>query len=96
MFNRFGSLSGISFRNANERMLSYSDVQTQLYDVYRDVHMAMRQRGYLLAPSLEEPVFLNASHTPNDIKGMAQNLAACIALSLEKNHKDLLLMPMAI
>jgi glutamate-1-semialdehyde 2,1-aminomutase len=90
LFNRFGCLSGISFREQNAIMSNYSDVQTQLYDVYRDVHSSMLEKGFLMAPSLEEPIFLTAAHSSEDINRFARAIGASIASALEDNYPELL------
>jgi len=78
-FSRIGALGGIAFRESNEDMKNYRDVKEQNFEVFKDVHLAMRAKGYLMAPSLEEPIFLTDAHTKADISGFASALAESIA-----------------
>ncbi|MCG9760808.1 MULTISPECIES: aspartate aminotransferase family protein [Pseudoalteromonas] len=84
-FTRFGALSGIAFRRSEADMKSYSDVKQQEYDVFKNTHLVMREKGYLMAPSLEEPIFLTDAHSEEDIKGFAKALAETIAEQLQKH-----------
>lgn len=89
-FSRFGSLSGTSFKADSNVMTNYSDVQSQFYDVYREVHRLMLDKGFLIAPSLEEPIFLTAAHSNKDIKEFSQAYGACIGQALEHLRPELL------
>ncbi|GKQ97900.1 aspartate aminotransferase family protein [Aeromonas hydrophila] len=82
-FTRFGSLSGIAFRRSNTDMQNYSDVKQQEYNIYKNVHLAMRKKGFLMAPSLEEPIFLNDAHSNDDIIRFAEALAVSISDQLK-------------
>jgi glutamate-1-semialdehyde 2,1-aminomutase len=77
-FTRHGALCGVAFRTSDTTLRSYADVKTQQYEVFSGVHSQMLERGYLIAPSLEEPYFINAAHTREDIEGFAAALAESI------------------
>ncbi|MGC4060819.1 MAG: glutamate-1-semialdehyde 2,1-aminomutase [Aquabacterium sp.] len=88
LFTRYGALSGIAFRNGNAQMVSYRDVKTQQYGLYKAVHARMLDAGFIMAPSLEEPVFLSAAHTQAHIQRFAHSLAGAIANVLaEQAHQ---------
>ena len=77
-FSRYGALAGVALRKTSEPLKSYRDVKEQDYALFRKVHRAMMERGFLLPPSLEEPIFLSAAHTRADLLGFADALADCI------------------
>jgi glutamate-1-semialdehyde 2,1-aminomutase len=79
LFTRYGALSGIAYRNSDSQMTSYRDVKTQQYGLYKAVHARMLDAGFIMAPSLEEPVFLSAAHTQAHIERFAHCLADAIA-----------------
>ena len=79
LISRVGSVLGIAFRNNLEPMRNYRDVKTQDYELFSKFHRSMRDSGFLLAPSLEEPVFLSAAHTDANLRGFTD--AAVAALS---------------
>lgn len=78
-FSRIGALGGIAFRQSNEDMKNYSDVKGQDFETFKNVHLDMRNKGFLIAPSLEEPIFLTDAHTKDDISRFASALAETIA-----------------
>lgn len=84
-FTRHGALAGVAFRSSDSTLRSYVDVKTQQYDVFSNVHNQMLERGYVIAPSLEEPYFINAAHTREDIEGFAAALAESIEYSIANN-----------
>ncbi|WP_116141705.1 aspartate aminotransferase family protein [Trinickia diaoshuihuensis] len=65
--SRAGSVLGIAFRDSDEPLRNYRDVKSQDYEAFTRVHRRLRDRGFLLAPSLEEPIFLSAAHTESDL-----------------------------
>ncbi|AJK49835.1 aspartate aminotransferase family protein [Burkholderia plantarii] len=71
LVSRAGSVLGIAFRDAAVPMRNYRDVKTQDYDTFTRFHQRLRLEGFLLAPSLEEPIFLSAAHTPTDLARFA-------------------------
>ncbi len=79
-FSRHGALAGVAFRDSREPMRSYRDVKTQSYDVFRKVHARMLERGFLMAPSLEAPIFISAAHSRDDLTSFAEALAESIQL----------------
>ena len=82
-FTRFGALGGIAFRRSSEDMKHYDDVKGQEYEVYKNVHLAMREKGFLMAPSLEEPIFLTDAHSRDDISRFSKALAETIATQIK-------------
>lgn len=83
LFSRFGALVGIAYRDSQRPMRSYKDVKTQDYDLFKRVHRRMLNAGFLLAPSIEEPIFVSAAHTYDDLSAFAESLAASVSLSSE-------------
>jgi glutamate-1-semialdehyde 2,1-aminomutase len=59
-------------------MQSYKDVKTQDYDLFPLVHRLLLERGFLIAPSLEEPLFLSAAHSATELTAFARALADSI------------------
>lgn len=78
LFTRHGALAGIAFRDDARPLTNYQDVKTQEYDVFRQVHRLMLERGFLLPPSLEEPLFLSDAHTNEDLHAFARALAESV------------------
>lgn len=78
IFTHYKGLGGIAFRNDTESMSNYADVKTQRYDIYSKTHQKLLDKGYLLAPSLEEPIFINAAHTHEQLIGLAKAIADSI------------------
>lgn len=70
--SRAGSVLGIAFRETEAPMRNYRDVKTQDYEMFTRFHRRMRGEGFLLAPSLEEPIFLSAAHTHADLDRFAK------------------------
>ncbi|CAB3781316.1 aspartate aminotransferase family protein [Paraburkholderia caffeinilytica] len=70
--SRHGALLGLAFRDSAEPLLSYRDVKTQDYKLFEQFHIQMREKGFLLPPSLEEPIFLSAAHTHEDLERFAR------------------------
>lgn len=85
---RYGALVGVAYRGGHAPMRDYKDVKTQQYEVFQKVHRRLLERGYLTAPSLEEPFFVSAAHSREDILGFAQVLAESIALFLPEEMKS--------
>lgn len=77
-FTHYKGLGGIAFRNDSESMSNYADVKTQRYDIYSKTYQKLLDKGYLLAPSLEEPIFINAAHTHEHLVGLAKAIADSI------------------
>lgn len=77
--SRKGALLGVSYRDSSEQMKSYADVKSQDYGLYSDIHKRLLNKGILLAPSLEEPIFIGSSHTHADFDYLATNLAIAIS-----------------
>lgn len=75
---RHGALAGVAFRDSGAPMKSYKDVKTQQYELFKNVHGRLLQRGFLIAPSLEEPLFLSAAHSRGDLISLAEAMAASI------------------
>lgn len=86
-FSRYGALCGVAYRNDEALLTSYVDVKTQKYDVFAKVHARLLEHGYLTAMSLEEPFFINAAHTREDIVGFADALGEAIELNLQAAAK---------
>lgn len=78
-FTRHGALAGVAYRASEAALGSYVDVKTQQYEVFAGVHAQLLERGYMTAPSLEEPYFITAAHTREDLEGFAVALAESIA-----------------
>lgn len=78
-FTRRGALCGVAFRETGEALRHYGDVKSQRYEVFAQVHRRLRDAGFLMAPSLEEPIFLTAAHGLDDLSAFAQALARTIA-----------------
>jgi glutamate-1-semialdehyde 2,1-aminomutase len=81
---RHGALVGVAFRDSDVPMQSYKDVKTQQYEVFKSVHQKLLARGFLIAPSLEEPLFLSAAHSRDELG----SLAAAMAESIEAAMPD--------
>ncbi len=81
-FTRHGALCGVAYRSTGV-MANYVDVKTQQYDVFAKVHRKLLDRGYLTAPSLEEPFFITAAHTKDELTAFAEALAMSIEEALE-------------
>ena len=75
---RHGALTGVAFRDSATPLTSYKDVKTQDYEIFPLVHRQMLERGFLIAPSLEEPLFMSAAHTPVELSAAARALADSI------------------
>ncbi len=71
LFTRYGALGGVAFRDSHRAMKSYKDVKTQHYELYTKVHQLMLDKGFLMAPSLEEPIFVSAAHSDEDLRTFA-------------------------
>lgn len=82
LFTRYGALGGVAYRDSNHALKSYKDVKTQHYDIYTTTHQLMRERGFLMAPSLEEPIFVSAAHTDTDLREFATALGVSIGQAL--------------
>lgn len=80
-FSRHGALAGVAFRDSREAMRSYKDVKTQDYEVFKKVHARLLERGFLMPPSLEEPIFISAAHSLDDVTSLAEALAESIQLA---------------
>jgi glutamate-1-semialdehyde 2,1-aminomutase len=78
-FTRYGGLCGVAFRETGEGLRNHADVKSQRYEVFADVHRRLREAGFLVAPSLEEPIFLTAAHGEQELSSFAQALARSIA-----------------
>lgn len=93
LFTRFGALGGVAFRDSQRAMKSYKDVKTQHYEIYTKVHQLMLDKGFLMAPSLEEPIFLSAAHSDDDLRAFASALgeAASDALAAHRQAFPVLL-----
>lgn len=89
VFTRHGALAGVAYRDLPEPMRSYKDVKTQRYDVFKAVHARMLSRGFLMAPSVEEPIFLSAAHSNEDLSLFAEALAEEIQHVLEDSRPAL-------
>ncbi|MDO8696170.1 MAG: hypothetical protein A2Y50_03750 [Pseudomonadales bacterium RIFCSPLOWO2_12_59_9] len=87
LFTRFGALGGVAYRDSHQALKSYKDVKTQHYDIYTKTHQVMRDKGFLMAPSLEEPIFISAAHTDTDLQGFAAALGESISEALAVHHK---------
>jgi glutamate-1-semialdehyde 2,1-aminomutase len=84
LFTRHGVLCGVAFRKSKLSMASYQDVKGQRYDVFRAVHTKMLDRGFLLPPSLEEPLFLSQAHSDRELEELAAALAHAIRETLDE------------
>jgi glutamate-1-semialdehyde 2,1-aminomutase len=82
LFTRHGALGGVAFRPGREPLRSYKDVKTQDYDAFKKVHSRMLERGFLMPPSLEEPFFLSAAHSEDELSSFAAALAESIGAVL--------------
>jgi glutamate-1-semialdehyde 2,1-aminomutase len=80
LYTRHGALSGVAFRNSRTPMTGYADVKTQDYRLFAKVHARMLERGFLMAPSLEEPFFMSAAHTDEELSAFAAALADSIEI----------------
>jgi glutamate-1-semialdehyde 2,1-aminomutase len=87
LFTRFGALGGVAFRDSHRPMRSYQDVKTQHYEIYTAVHRQMLDRGFLMAPSLEEPIFLSAAHSSRDLEDFAVALGESVSQALGAHRK---------
>lgn len=93
LFTHYKGLGGIAFRNSNEPMSCYADVKTQRYDIYTKTHKKLLAKGFLLAPSLEEPIFITAAHTTEHLQDLAEALADAIDEVLTEEEKAIDYMP---
>lgn len=84
--SRKGALLGVSYRDSSKPMQSYSDVRSQDYDLYSQVHQRLLNDGVLLAPSLEEPIFIGSAHTRTDFDRLASCLAMAISGAMEEKN----------
>src|SRR3990167_2677476 len=87
LFTRFGALGGVAFRDSHRAMKSYQDVKNQHYEVYTKTHQLMLDKGFLMAPSLEEPIFLSAAHSDQDLKGFAAALGESVSEALAAHRQ---------
>jgi glutamate-1-semialdehyde 2,1-aminomutase len=85
---RQGALSGVAFRDGSEPMRSLKDVKTQDYRLFSKVHGRMLDAGFLMAPSLEEPIFMSAAHSRDELARFAAALAESIAIEREDARRS--------
>lgn len=76
--SRVGSVLGIALREDREPMRNYRDVKTQDYELFKRFHRRMRDEGFLLAPSAEEPMFLSAALAEADLERFAATAVAAL------------------
>jgi len=89
-FSRVGSLCGIAMRRDSTPMRSYKDVKTQDYELFRNLHSRMLEAGFLMPPSLEEPLFLSAAHSEDDLARFAEALSGnIVSLLAERQAAEL-------
>jgi glutamate-1-semialdehyde aminotransferase len=50
--------------------------------------MKMREAGFLMAPSLEEPIFISAAHSFEDIGAFASSISQSIAAVIYKQDTN--------
>ncbi|WLE59901.1 glutamate-1-semialdehyde 2,1-aminomutase [Burkholderia plantarii] len=75
---RHGALLGIAFRDHPQPLAGYRDVATQDYALFSRFHREMREQGFLLPPSLEEPLFLSVAHDQQDLIAFADTAASVL------------------
>lgn len=93
VYTRHGALSGVAFRDNREPMRSYKDVKSQDYRLFSRVHKRLLASGFLIPPSLEEPLFMSAAHSLEDLGSFAEALAEAIASQRLSSPTSLLEMP---
>ena len=67
---RIGSLLSLILIDNVERMYSLSDVRKQDALLFRQLHAKLMRRGILIPPSIEEPIFISAAHTENQVRSL--------------------------
>lgn len=78
LVTRRGPLLGVAYRDSNQPMGCYDDVKTQNYNLFRELHQAMMKKSILMAPSMEEPIFISAAHQLADFEYFSSALAGSI------------------
>jgi len=68
---QYGSLVTYIFNDERKSMSSFDDVLLQDNEVFAKFHIEMANRGFLFAPTIEEPIFIGSAHTKDDIEKAA-------------------------
>jgi glutamate-1-semialdehyde 2,1-aminomutase len=75
----YGSLVTPVLAPGKTRLFGYADVEQQDKALFRRIYGDLLRSGYAVPPTIEEPIFVSACHTPEDIDGLAQCYAAAAA-----------------
>jgi glutamate-1-semialdehyde 2,1-aminomutase len=78
---RLGSLLSYVLIPGVERCNNFNDVTHQDRALFRRLHFHMANHGFLLPPTIEEPIFISAAHTFEQVTRCAQLAAEFIMSS---------------
>lgn len=70
-FLRRGSLFSYVLIENKGRCENYDDVQQQDAELFAEFHLEMAKRGFLFPPTIEEPGFISAAHSVDDVHNCA-------------------------
>jgi glutamate-1-semialdehyde 2,1-aminomutase len=73
---RHGSLVTPVLVPGKERLFNHADVELQDKNLFRTIHRTMLAKGILLPPTIEEPIFISALHTRDDLVALADAFVA--------------------
>ena len=76
---RKGSLFSFILAEGLDRLTNFADVQRQDTALFAGFHHDMSERGFLLPPTIEEPVFISAAHTESDLRAFAEAAVDALA-----------------
>lgn len=62
-----GSLVSFIFCQGCQRMRNLNDNLSQDREVFSNLHYFLLERGFMLAPTIDEPLFISYSHTEEHI-----------------------------
>ncbi|HEU5319643.1 MAG TPA: aminotransferase class III-fold pyridoxal phosphate-dependent enzyme, partial [Methylomirabilota bacterium] len=76
---RKGSLLSLILIEGQKRLGNLDDVQKQDGKLFARFHLRMLEAGFLLPPTIEEPLFISAAHTEDDLVRFATAAARVLA-----------------
>jgi len=81
---RRGSLATYIFNEKVNQLTSFEDVLLQNNELFSQFHLEMAQKGYLFAPTIEEPIFFGAAHTIKQVENAASTAVDVLSNLLKR------------
>src|SRR3546814_971236 len=85
-FIRRGSVFSLVLVPGRKRLYNHAEVAEQDTTLFATLHQALLERGFLIAPTVEEPGFISCAHSVEEIRALACAVGEALSRARSEEH----------